>query len=33
MAVHGHDTFMDLILGTTVETVRHKIQIPLLIVN
>ncbi len=33
MAVHGHNTFMDLILGTTVETVRHNIKVPLLIVN
>ncbi|MEQ1733480.1 MAG: Nramp family divalent metal transporter [Bacteroidia bacterium] len=33
MGVHGHNTFMDLILGTTVETVRHNIKVPLLIVN
>ncbi len=33
MGVHGHNTFMDLILGTTVEKVRHDIGIPLLIVN
>ncbi len=33
MGVHGHKGFKDLIFGTTVDSVRHKIKIPLLVVN
>ena len=33
MGGHGHKVFKDLILGTTVDSVRHKTKIPLLIVN
>lgn len=33
MGAHGHNNFMDLILGTTVEKVRHRIRIPLFIVK
>ncbi len=33
MGTHGHTGFKDLILGTTVGNVRHKIKIPLLIVK
>ncbi|HKI88012.1 MAG TPA: Nramp family divalent metal transporter [Draconibacterium sp.] len=33
MGAHGHKAFKDLILGTTVDSVRHKIKIPLLVVN
>lgn len=33
MGAHGHKAFKDLIFGTTVESVRHKIKIPVLIVN
>lgn len=32
IGTHGHGGFMDLILGTTVEAVRHKIKVPLLVV-
>jgi manganese transport protein len=32
MGTHGHRTFKDLLLGTTVETVRHEIKIPLVLV-
>jgi len=32
MGTHGHQTFKDLILGTTVESVRHKIKVPLVLV-
>ncbi len=33
MRAHGHRGLQDLIFGTTVEAVRHKIDIPILIVN
>lgn len=33
MGAHGHKGFKDLLFGTTVDTVRHKIKIPVLIVN
>nr|WP_294898413.1 Nramp family divalent metal transporter [uncultured Pedobacter sp.] len=33
MGAHGHKGFKDLVFGTTVESVRHKIKIPVLIVN
>ena len=33
MAAHGHQWFHDLIFGTTVGAVRHKIRIPLLVVR
>ncbi len=33
MGVHGHKGFKDLIFGTTVDSVRHKIKVPLLIVS
>ncbi len=33
MGSHGHKALKDLIFGTTVESVRHKIKIPVLIVN
>ena len=33
MGTHGHTGFKDLALGTTVDNVRHKIKIPLLIVS
>ncbi|HEX7365985.1 MAG TPA: Nramp family divalent metal transporter [Pelobium sp.] len=33
MGAHGHKGFKDLAFGTTVESVRHKIKIPVLIVN
>jgi manganese transport protein len=32
MGTHGHKTIKDLLLGTTVETVRHNITVPLVIV-
>ena len=32
MGTHGHKTFKDLILGTTIESVRHNIKIPLVLV-
>ena len=32
MGTHGHRSFKDWILGTTVEKVRHEINIPLLLV-
>jgi len=32
MGTHGHQVFKDLLLGTTVESVRHKIDIPLVLV-
>jgi len=32
MGTHGHSTFKDILLGTTVESVRHKIQVPLVLV-
>lgn len=33
MGTHGHHTFKDLILGTTVDKVRHEISIPLYLVK
>ena len=33
MGTHGHTGFKDLIFGTTVDKLRHKIDIPLLIVK
>jgi len=33
MGAHGHRGFKDLVFGTTVDKVRHKIHIPLLIIN
>ncbi|MFA5329498.1 MAG: Nramp family divalent metal transporter [Prolixibacteraceae bacterium] len=33
MGAHGHKGFKDLVFGTTVDTVRHKVKIPLLIIN
>jgi manganese transport protein len=33
MGTHGHTGFKDLVLGTTVDKVRHKIKIPLFIVK
>jgi manganese transport protein len=33
MASHGHKGFKDLIFGTTVDSVRHKVDIPVLIVR
>ncbi len=33
MGTHGHKGFKDLVFGTTVDSVRHKIKIPVLIVN
>jgi manganese transport protein len=33
MGAHGHKTLKDLILGTTVDAVRHNISVPLLVVK
>ena len=33
MGAHGHKMFKDLLFGTTVETVRHNLKIPVLIVR
>lgn len=33
MGAHGHRGFKDLILGSTVDSLRHKIKIPVLVVN
>lgn len=33
MGAHGHRGFKDLLFGTTVDSVRHKISIPVLIIN
>ncbi len=33
MGAHGHKGMKDLIFGTTVESVRHKIKVPVLIIN
>ena len=33
MASHGHRGLKDLIFGTTINAVRHKVRIPMLIVN
>ncbi|MBS1634380.1 MAG: Nramp family divalent metal transporter [Bacteroidetes bacterium] len=32
MGTHGHSTFKDILLGTTVERVRHRINVPLVLV-
>jgi len=32
MAAHGHQTLKDFLLGTTIDEVRHKLDVPLLIV-
>jgi manganese transport protein len=32
MGTHGHKTFKDILLGTTVESVRHNITVPLVLV-
>lgn len=32
MGTHGHKTFKDILFGTTVESVRHRINIPLVLV-
>lgn len=32
MGTHGHTTFKDLLFGTTVESVRHKVKAPLVLV-
>jgi manganese transport protein len=33
MGAHGHNTFKDLVFGTTVGAVRHAVEIPVLIVR
>jgi manganese transport protein len=33
MGAHGHRGFKDLIFGSTVDALRHKIKIPVLVVN
>ncbi len=33
MGEHGHKGFKDIVFGTTVDTVRHKVKIPILIVS
>ena len=33
MGAHGHKLIKDLIFGTTVDTVRHRVNIPVLIVR
>jgi manganese transport protein len=33
MGEHGHSGFKDLVFGTTVDSVRHKVKIPILIVS
>jgi manganese transport protein len=33
MGTHGHTGFKDLVFGTTVDKLRHKISIPLFIVK
>ncbi|OAQ41921.1 iron/manganese transporter [Pedobacter psychrophilus] len=33
MGAHGHKGFKDIVFGTTVDAVRHKINIPVLIIN
>jgi len=33
MGAHGHKGLKDLIFGTTVDSVRHKVDIPVLIVR
>ncbi|RYD89438.1 MAG: universal stress protein, partial [Sphingobacteriales bacterium] len=33
LGAHGHSFFKDLIFGTTVDAVRHKVKIPVLIIK
>jgi manganese transport protein len=33
MGAHGHKGFKDLIFGTTVDAVRHRIKIPVLVIK
>ncbi|MFM8741686.1 MAG: universal stress protein, partial [Cytophagales bacterium] len=33
MGAHGHKWVKDLVLGATVDTVRHRVNIPVLIVR
>ena len=33
MGAHGHNTFKDMVLGTTVDAVRHRLEIPVMIVR
>jgi manganese transport protein len=33
MGAHGHKFFKDLIFGATVDTVRHRVDIPVLVVK
>ena len=33
MGAHGHKGIKDVIFGTTLDAVRHKIKIPILVVN
>lgn len=33
MGGHGHKTFKDILFGATIDTVRHKVKIPLLVVR
>jgi manganese transport protein len=33
MGAHGHGGLKDLIFGTTINSVRHKLRIPLLVVR
>ena len=33
MGAHGHKWMKDLVFGTTVDTVRHRVKIPVLIVR
>ena len=33
MGVHGHKTLKESILGTTIDKLRHRVEIPLLIVR
>jgi manganese transport protein len=33
MGAHGHKFFKDLIFGSTVDVVRHRVKIPVLIVR
>ena len=33
MGAHGHRFFKDLIFGTTLDAVRHRVKIPMLIVR
>jgi len=33
MASHGHSGIKDLIFGTTINSVRHKVKVPMMIVN